>query len=173
MIAEQYVSKFADCNHHTSPHIAAISNQIWGPIMSKDLVLLIARILLSIMFLSAGVFKFVDPSGTVGMLTQSGFPAPTILNYLAGIFELLAGIAILIGFQTRLAAYALAAFCVFTALVFHSGSINIPDFPDGANQLLSLFNFLILQKNLAVAGGFLALAISGPGAWSADGRANN
>lgn len=138
--------------------------------MSKDLILLIARVLLSIMFLTGGIFKFMDPSGTVGMLTQAGFPAPAILNYLAGIFELLAAIAILIGFQTKLASFALAAFCVFTALVFHSGEINIPDFPEAANGLLSLFNFLILQKNLAVAGGFLALAIAGPGAWSVDGR---
>jgi putative oxidoreductase len=104
------------------------------------------------------------------MITQAGLPAAVPLAYLAAIFEVVGGLAILIGFQTRIAAYALALFCIFTAFVFHSGPIAIPDFPEGANQLLSVFNQIMMMKNLAIAGGFLALAVAGAGAWSVDGR---
>jgi putative oxidoreductase len=131
--------------------------------------LLLARVLLSFMFILAGLGKFGDPASTAGMITQAGLPAATLLTYVAGVFELVAGIAVLVGFQTAIAAILLAGFSVFTALVFHSGAINIPDFPAGANGLLTLFNSLMMMKNLAIAGGFLGLAVAGAGAWSVDG----
>ncbi len=138
--------------------------------MSNNLVLLIARVLLAAIFIVAGATKFPDISQTAGMISQAGLPAATALAYAAAIFEVVAGLAILIGFQTRIASYVLAAFCVFTAFMFHSGAINIPDFPAGANALLSVFNQIMMMKNLAIAGGFLALAVAGAGAWSVDGR---
>ena len=131
--------------------------------------LLLARILLSFMFILAGLGKFGDPASTAGMITQAGIPAATLLTYVAGVFEVVAGLAVLVGFQTRIAAVLLALFSVFTALVFHSGAINVPDFPAAANGLLTLFNSLMMMKNLAIAGGFLGLAVAGAGAWSVDG----
>ena len=66
--------------------------------------------------------------------------------------ELGGGLMVLFGLKTRWAAIALAGYCVLTALVFHMGG-------DQAIQ----FN-----KNVSMAGGFLALALLGPGAWSVD-----
>ena len=86
----------------------------------------------------------------------------------SGVYLLPAAAAALLG-PASLLAVLLAGFSVFTALVFHSGAINIPDFPAGANGLLTLFNSLMMMKNLAVAGGFLSLAVVGAGAWSVDG----
>ena len=136
----------------------------------QHILVLAGRILLALMFITAGYPKLLDPSGTAGMISGAGLPAATLLAYLAGIFELVTGLFILVGFQTRIAAYLLAAFSVFTALVFHSGSINIPDFPEGANGLLTVFNGLMMWKNITIAGGFLVLAAFGPGALSIDGR---
>ncbi len=138
--------------------------------MQQNAVVLVGRILLALMFIIAGFPKLMDPSGTAGMITGAGLPAATALAYLAGIFEVVAGLFVLVGFQTRIAAYLLAAFSVFTALVFHSGAINIPDFPEGANGLLTVFNGLMMWKNITIAGGFLVLAAFGPGALSIDGR---
>jgi putative oxidoreductase len=135
----------------------------------NNALLLAARVLLSFMFIFAGLGKFGDPASTAGMITQAGIPAATLLTYLAGIFEVVTGVAVLVGFQTRIAAILLALFSAFTALVFHSSAINIPDFPAAANGLLSLFNSLMMMKNLAIAGGFLGLAAAGAGAWSVDG----
>ena len=136
----------------------------------QSIAVLLGRILLSVMFIMAGFPKLIDPSGTAGMIAGAGLPAATALAYLAGLFELVAGLFILVGFQTKITAYLLAAFCVFTGLVFHSGPINVPDFPEGANGLLTMFNGLMMMKNITIAGGFLVLAAFGPGVLSVDAR---
>jgi putative oxidoreductase len=141
--------------------------------MSQNVIVLIGRILLSIIFITSGFGKLTDPSATAGMITGAGWPAATALAYLAGLFELVAGLAILVGFQTRIASYLLAAFCVVTAFVFHSGAINVPDFPPAANGLLTVFNQIMMMKNVTIAGAFLVLAGFGPGALSLDARTGN
>ncbi len=138
--------------------------------MQQNAVVLIGRILLSLMFITAGFPKLLDPSGTAGMITGAGLPAATALAYLAGLFELVGGLFILVGFQTKITSWLLALFCVFTAFVFHSGAINVPDFPEGANGLLTVFNGLMMWKNITIAGGFLVLAAFGPGSISVDAR---
>lgn len=138
--------------------------------MSNDVILLIGRILLAIIFIMAGIGKFADIAGTAGYISSVGLPAGTILAWLAAIFETVAGIAILVGFQTRIVAWLLIVFCLLTGFMFHLGPINIPDFPEGANAMLSMFNQIMLMKNLAIAGGFMALVVSGPGALSVDAK---
>ena len=138
--------------------------------MNNNVTLLIARILLSFMFIMAGASKFPDMSQTAGMIANAGLPAPVALGYLAAIFEVAAGLAILIGFQTKIISYLLALFCLFTAFMFHMGPINVPDFPDAANGMLSTFNMIMMMKNITIAGGFLALSVAGPGSYSLDAR---
>ncbi|MGB4951113.1 MAG: DoxX family protein [Rhizobiaceae bacterium] len=125
--------------------------------MSNNAVLLVARILLAIIFIMAGLQKLGGIEGTAGYIASVGLPASTALAWLAAIFETLAGIAILIGFKTRITSYLLAAFCAFTALVFHFNP---------ADQV----QMIMLMKNLAIAGGFLALSVAGAGSMSVDGR---
>ena len=128
---------------------------------TNNLLLLAARVLLSAMFILSGYPKLLDPAGTAGMIAGAGFPAATALAYLAGLFELIVGLFVLVGFQTRISAILLALFSAFTGLVFHSGAINVPDFPEAANGLLTMFNGLMMMKNLTIAGGFLALVAQG------------
>lgn len=125
--------------------------------MSNSVILLIGRILLSFMFIMSGLSKFGDIGGTAGYIGSVGLPAATALAWLAAIFETVAGIAILVGFQTKIAALLLAAFCVFAGYVFHFQ-------PEDQMQMISF------MKNLTIAGGFLALYVSGPGSLSVDGR---
>ncbi|NRP71838.1 Inner membrane protein YqjF [Ensifer psoraleae] len=138
--------------------------------MSQNVIVLIGRILLSIIFIMSGFGKLTDPTATAGMITGAGWPAATALAYLAGLFELVAGLAVLVGFQTRIASYLLAAFCLVTGFVFHGGPINVPDFPPAANGLLTVFNQIMMMKNITIAGAFLVLAAFGPGALSVDAR---
>ena len=125
--------------------------------MSNSLILLVARILLSAIFIIAGLQKFGGIDGTAGYIGSVGLPAPMLLAWAAALFETLAGIAILAGFRTREAAWLLAAFCAFTGLVFHFQ-------PSNQMQMISF------MKNLAIAGGFLVLAATGPGSLSVDAR---
>jgi putative oxidoreductase len=125
--------------------------------MPANLVLLVARVLLSIIFLMSGFGKLTDIAGTASYFANYGLPAPSATAVIVGLVELLGGLAILVGFKTPVAAWVLAIFSVASALVAHT------DFGDQ----MQMINFL---KNLAMAGGFLALAVSGAGAYSIDGR---
>lgn len=104
--------------------------------------ILIARILLSAIFIWSGWGKIADIQGTGVYIATSGLPSA--LAWPAAIFELIFGLFILVGFQTRATALAFAAFCIVTALFFHS------DWGERGEQA----NFF---KNLAMAGGFLML----------------
>ncbi len=96
--------------------------------MNNVIVLLVGRIFLAILFILAGFGKLIDPGtpeaafSTVGMIAGRGLPAPLVLAYLAGLVELLGGLAILVGFQTRIAAWALSVFTLATAFLFHFGA---------------------------------------------------
>ena len=125
--------------------------------MSNNVILLIARVLLSFMFIMAGLSKFGGIAGTAGYIGSVGLPAPTLLAWLSGIWEVVAGLAVLVGFQTRWAALALAAFCILTAVIFHT------DFSDQMQMT-------IFMKNFTIVGGLLALFAAGPGSISVDAR---
>ena len=125
--------------------------------MNNNVTLLISRVLIAFIFIMAGLNKFPAIEGTAGYIASKGLPAATLLAWAAALFETVAGLMILAGFKTRLTAYALALFCIFTGFVFHF---------DPANQ----GEFISFMKNLAIAGGFLALAVSGPGSYSLDAR---
>ena len=141
--------------------------------MSKSIIVLVARVLLALMFIASGFGKLTDPGMTAGMIQGAGLPAATALAYIAGAFELVSGLAVLVGFQTRIAAGLLALFCLFTAFVFHSGAINIPGFSPEANGLLTVFNGLMMWKNITLAGGYALLATVGAGEISVDARLGN
>jgi putative oxidoreductase len=113
--------------------------------------LLAGRLLLAIIFLHEGFFKLTHYAAAVAYSEAFGVPAR--LLPLAIAIELGCGILIAAGFGVRHAAALLAGFCLFTAFVFHT------KFSD-QNQLLHF------EKNLAIAGGLLALAVCGPGTFS-------
>ena len=120
-------------------------------------VILVARILISILFILAGFGKLTAISATAGWFGSIGLPMPTVTTVVVGLVELLGGISVLVGFQTRIAAIVLAVFTLVATAVAHL------DFSQAGNALM-------LQKNLAITGGFLLLAVLGAGAYSVDGR---
>ncbi len=125
--------------------------------MQQNVVVLVGRILLSILFITAGYGKLTALGGTAGYFGSMGLPLPMVTAIVVTAVELLGGIAILIGLFTRPAAYLLALFCVATAFVGHG------DFSVAGNDI----HFM---KNLAIAGGFLVLATFGAGALSVDAK---
>jgi putative oxidoreductase len=128
-----------------------------GTVSNSSATILVGRILLAVIFLISGFGKLTAIAGTAAYFGSLGLPLPTVTAVVVGLIELLGGLAILVGFQTRIAAWVLAVFTVATALVAHTG---------WADQM-QMINFM---KNLAIAGGFLVLASSGAGAYSVDAR---
>jgi len=114
---------------------------------------LIGRLLLAQIFIIAGIGKIFGYAGTMAYMNSMGVPG--VLLPLVIALEIGGGLALVIGWQTRWVAFALAIFSILAALIFHH------DFADPVQKI----NFM---KNLAIAGGFLILAASGPGALSLD-----
>lgn len=131
--------------------------------MIGSTIVLVSRILLSAIFILASFDKFSDVAGTTSYFAGLGLPMPGLVTWASGLFELIAGLCILVGFQTRIAAWLLAAFCVVSAYIGHYGQ-------GGDDPTLVLMNMQALMKNIAIAGGFLVLAIHGPGSLSVDAR---
>ncbi len=119
----------------------------------EDTGLLVARILMPILFIVAGWGKISGYAGTQQYMEAMGVPG--FFLPLTILLEFGGGLAILFGFLTRTTALFTAGFTILTALIFHS------NFAEGVNQLM-------FMKNFSIAGGFLALAVSGPGAFSID-----
>ena len=115
----------------------------------------VARVFLGLLSLVAGLGKLGNVDGFAGYMASGGIPA--FLAWPAFLFEILAGAAIIAGFQTRLAALASAAFCVVTAVLYHF----VP-----ADQMQMTMFF----KKIGLAGGYLLLANAGSGAFSVDAR---
>ena len=124
---------------------------------------LIGRILLAWLFIPAGWGKLgAGFAGTVGYIASKGLPMPEVLAVAALVVEIGAGIALLIGFQTRWAALLLALFTLGAAVFFHN-YWGVP-----ADQ--AMVQQLMFNKNLGVVGGLLVIAALGGGALSLDGR---
>lgn len=119
--------------------------------------ILAGRVLLSILFIVAGFGKLTSISGTAGFFGSIGLPVPMVTAVLVGLVELLGGLAILVGFKTRIAAVVVALFVLAATAIAHL------DFSQAGNALM-------FQKNLAITGGLLLLAVLGAGPLSIDGR---
>ena len=124
---------------------------------------LIGRVLLAWLFIPAGWGKLgAGFAGTAGYVASKGLPMPEVMAAAAIAVELIAGIALLIGFKTRWAALLLALFTLATAVMFH----NYWAMP--AEQVM--VQTLMFNKNLAIVGGLLVVAALGGGALGLDGR---
>ena len=119
----------------------------------KNILDIVARILISTLFLLNGVFKISNYDGTVGWM--EGFGIPGILIIPAIILEIVGPILIILGYKAKIAAGLLSLFCIATAVIFHN------DFSDQ----MQLGSFL---KNIALAGGFLFIFINGTKDFSLD-----
>lgn len=106
------------------------------------------RVLLSIIFVVGGIGKLMAPGATMGYIAAGGLPVPFLALIVAIVIELGGGLALLVGYQTRLVAFGLAVWTMITALIFHH------DLGDHA-QLIQF------QKNLAITGGMLYVAAAG------------
>jgi putative oxidoreductase len=121
------------------------------PIINGVLILS-ARILASLIFIISGYGKIASYADTEQYMQAMGVPAAMLP--LVILLELGGGIALLLGFQVRFIALALAIFSIISAFIFHAG-----------DDPMSQINLL---KNLAMAGGLLAFTVFGAGRFSLD-----
>jgi len=121
---------------------------------------LVARVLLAALFILAGITKIMTFAGTTGYIASKGLPAPQVLAVLTILLEICGGLCLVLGFMTRLAALALAAFAIASAVLFHN-FWAMEAAQAGVNQIM-------FMKNLSIAGGMLMLVYFGAGPLAID-----
>ena len=120
---------------------------------AKDATLLAGRLLLSLIFVHEGLQLATHFEGAEKAMAALGVGTPLLLATIA--LQLGAGLSVALGIMTRLGAIALGLFCLMTASLFHTNFAS-------QNELLHF------EKDLAIAGGMLILALHGAGALSVD-----
>ncbi|CAM6530937.1 TPA: DoxX family protein [Enterobacter hormaechei subsp. steigerwaltii] len=129
---------------------------------SRSFLLLTARIAIVVLFIIFGYPKLTGFSGTVQYMTSLGAPMPMLAAIIAVVMEVPAAILIVLGFFTRPLAVIFVFYTLGTAVIGHhywdmTGDAVLP-------------NMINFYKNVSIAGGFILLAITGPGAISLDRR---
>ena len=119
---------------------------------------LVGRVFISLIFLLSGINKIGNYEGTVGWMESLGMPGIFLVP--AIILEISAPILIMIGYKVKVSAALLSIFCVTTAVIFH-------------NNLSDQMHFISFMKNIALAGGFLFLVVNETKDFSLDKKLNN
>jgi putative oxidoreductase len=117
----------------------------------------VGRVLISAIFILSGLSKLAAPAATIGYIQSVGLPLPSIAFGISAFVEIVGGIALVLGYRTRLVASVMFVFALATAVFFHH---NFAD----QNQFIHFF------KNIAIAGGLLHVVAFGGGRMSLDGR---
>jgi putative oxidoreductase len=124
--------------------------------------ILVGRILLSLVFLNAGYRKLMAVAASAGYFAKLGFPMPEVMVWVAIAVELGGAILLIVGWKTRWVAWLLALFTLIASFAAHRfWEVDAAQYANQMNHFL---------KNIAIIGGFIILATTGPGALSVDGR---
>ena len=115
----------------------------------------IARVLMALIFILSGLSKLGAADAVRGYMEAMGVPGALLWPTIA--FEIGAGVLVALGYHTRVIALLLAGFCLATAAIFH-------------HQFSDQIQMIMFLKNISMAGGFLLLAVVGPGSVGLDAR---
>lgn len=127
---------------------------------NRDVAALVARILLSVMFIYSGFGKIPGFEGLTGYIASKGMPLPQLMAIGAIVVELGGGLLLLVGFKARWAALAFFLFLIPTTVIFH----NFWAAPPG-QVMAEQISFL---KNVTIMGGMLMVWAFGPGRLALD-----
>ena len=111
------------------------------------------RVLISLIFLTSGLGKISGYAATQDYMQAMGVPGMLLPLVIA--VEVLGALAVMAGWQTRIAAFLLAGFSLLSAFLFHA------NFGDQMQMIM-------FMKNLSIAGGFLMMVSLGGGAYTLD-----
>ena len=122
----------------------------------------IARVLLSLIFIVAGLQKVGAYGDTAAYMDSQG--VPSLMLPLVILVEVGGGLMVLLGWKARIAAFLLGGFSVISGVLFHL----IPaQSMEGFEQQMQMIMFM---KNLAIAGGMGMIFHAGAGTYALDNR---
>ena len=121
------------------------------------------RVLLGLYFLVPGVLKILGFAGMLAYMTQHGVPFTVPLLVLTIALQVGGGLALIVGWQTKLAAFLLAGLTLLICVFMH----DFWNVYEGTDQAHETQNFI---KNLGIFAGLLLLAARGAPRASVDAR---
>jgi putative oxidoreductase len=122
----------------------------------SDALLLIGRILIAALFL----MTVWGGGPSTDYLKTLNYPSPDLMSPLAHVVEWLVVISLLLGLATR---YGALLGLVFVVIAFVTAHLYW-EYPQPAQGL----QFVLLSKDIAIAGGLLLLFVTGAGRFSVD-----
>ncbi|HTD27757.1 MAG TPA: DoxX family protein [Xanthomonadaceae bacterium] len=123
-----------------------------------NLVILLARLFLSLPFLYSGIDKLGRWTAAQSEVAASGLPWPTLLHVVTVLVQILGGLSVLIGIEARLGALALCLFLIPVTVLYH------PFWKRSGPDRIAEADHLLL--NFAVIGGLLIVVVLGSGRFS-------
>ena len=126
--------------------------------LNHPIIPLLGRLLINYIFATSGIAKVFSWSGNVAYISTRHLPFIPALLVVASLVELGGSICLITGYQARIAAVVMSLYMIAVTLLFHNYW--------AANPNLAGIQETHFRKNLAIMGGLLMLAYSGPGSWA-------
>jgi putative oxidoreductase len=116
---------------------------------------LLGRIMLAFIFVQSGIEKISGPADTMQYMASAGLPHSLVpgLFVLSIAVELLGGLMLIFGWYAELAALSIFLWMIPVTIIFHVSTGQTVEW----------------EKNLAIMGGLLMVAVLGPGGFSLAG----
>jgi len=137
-----------------------MANQSTAPVKSDDVILLLGRLALGVIFVKSGLQKLMGLTAFAASLAGRGIPQSATWALIGATVEFIGGILIVTGFRTREASLLMILFVIVATGISH----RFWEYAESARRLQESQFF----KNLAIIGGFLALFVAGSGRFGLD-----
>lgn len=133
--------------------------------LDHPVVPLLGRLMISYIFVTSGIAKVFSWSGNVAYMGSRHLPLIPVLLAAATLIELAGSVCLVTGYQARIAAFVMFLYTTAVTLLFHNYWAS--------SDMLAAMQETHFRKNLAIMGGLLMLAYSGPGKWALGRCANS
>jgi putative oxidoreductase len=118
----------------------------------------LGRLMMTYIFATSGIGKIFGWSSNVQYMNTRHLPMIPLLLAVAMVVEVVGSLCLITGFQARAAAFIMFLYLTAVTLIFHNYW--------AASEQMAGMQETHFRKNLAIMGGLLILAASGPGKWA-------
>jgi putative oxidoreductase len=132
----------------------------------ENICLLLGRLLMGSYFILPGLMKISNYQGTTDAMIAHGVPAAAFLLPVTIVIQIVAGLAIIIGYKGKFAAFILAGLTLVISIYMH----DFWNIVEGLQRGHETQNFI---KNIGVMAGLLMVVSLGTGWLSLDNRQSN
>ena len=133
--------------------------------LDHPVIPLLGRLMMSYIFATSGIAKVFGWSGNVAYMTTRHLPMIPVLLAVAMAIEVAGSVCVVTGYQAHLAAFVMFWYTTAVTMLFHNYW--------AASEAMAGMQETHFRKNLAIMGGLLMLAYSGPGKWALGRRADS